>query len=311
MKKTETSTATRIWVSIFILISLLLIAMVVALVMGTDDDTVGANVAVIKIAGPITGDNDESLFAAYGTSSTDVVEQLERARDDASIKAVLLEINSPGGSAVASDEIGQAVKEVRAANKTVVAWVRESGASGAYWIASSSDHIVANRMSVTGSIGVISSYMEFDEFLDDWNVSYNRLIAGERKDIGDPFVNLTGERRAFLQHKLNRVHGFFIEEVARNRNMTEAQVRQIATGEFYLGIEAYELGLVDELGGKNEAIAYIEGRIGDEASLVEFEPEHGFFEEFFGIFGGAKQQTTLPVRRNQMLEESVPVPMLR
>lgn len=300
MKKNESSLGMKIAVSAFILISLLLIATAIAFIMGADTEAVGANTAVIRISGPITAETDDSLFAAYGTSSTDVVEELERARDDGSIKAVILEINSPGGSAVASDEIAMAVKEVRAANKTVVAWIRESGASGAYWVASSSDHIVANRMSITGSIGVISSYLEFDEFIGDWNVSYNRLVAGDRKDIGDPFTDLSDEDKAFMQYKLNRVHAFFIEEVAGNRNMTEQQVKQLATGEFFLGIEALEAGLIDEVGGKAEALAYIEGRIGEEPELIEYEPETGFLESLLGISGGSQAGTSLPVGRGAL-----------
>jgi protease-4 len=306
MKKEQTF-ALKLWVSISILVSLLLIGSLIALILGSDTRSVGANTAIIRINGPIMADTAGGLFAELGTSSTAVIELLEEARDDKTITAVILEINSPGGSAVASDEIAQAVQAV-AEEKIVVAWIRESGASGAYWIASSADHVVANRMSITGSVGVISSYLEFDEFIDDWNVSYNRLVAGERKDIGDPFTDLTPEREAFMQQKLDRVHRFFIESVAENRNLTQMQVASISTGEFFLGVEAKELGLVDELGGKEAAIAYIEEQTGKEAVTVYFEPEATFFEALFGVEETSRMAGSY---RGPLALADIPVPLLR
>jgi protease IV len=311
VKKEESSSlARKFWISLLLIVGLLFLATILAAMLGSDGD-IDANTAVIKITGPISGDSDNGIFAAGGASSTEIVRQLEKARDDDSIEAVILEINSPGGSAVASDEIAQAVKEVRAQNKTVVAWIRESGASGAYWIASSADYIVANRMSITGSIGVISSYLQFDRFIADWNVSYNRLVSGDNKDIGDPFVNLTNAQRAFLQSKLNRVHGFFIDEVARNRNMSREKVVKLADGSFFLGVEAKENGLVDALGGKNEAIAYIEQKEGIEVSITEYEPESSFLDILLGVFHVGPKQDITSVAKHQQLEEMSPIPLLR
>jgi protease IV len=311
VKKEESSSlARKFWISLLLIVGLLFLATILAAMLGSDGD-IDANTAVIKITGPISGDSDNGIFAAGGASSTEIVRQLEKARDDDSIEAVILEINSPGGSAVASDEIAQAVKEVRAQNKTVVAWIRESGASGAYWIASSADYIVANRMSITGSIGVISSYLQFDRFIADWNVSYNRLISGDNKDIGDPFVNLTNTQRAFLQSKLNRVHGFFIDEVARNRNMSREKVVKLADGSFFLGVEAKENGLIDTLGGKNEAIAYIEQKEGIEVSITEYEPESSLLDILLGVFHVGPKQDITSVAKHQQLEEMSPIPLLR
>ena len=138
------------------------------------------NVAKIPIEGPITGNGGNS-FGDVAVSSSDVVEFIESADEDAQIKAILLEINSPGGSAVASDEIAAAIKKTE---KPVVAVIREAGASGGYWIASAADHIIANRMSITGSIGVISSYLEFSGLMGKYGVGYQRLVSGGRKSIG-------------------------------------------------------------------------------------------------------------------------------
>ncbi len=304
-------TGKRVAIALLLLAGLLVVGSVVALMFGSDSVADGANTAIVRIEGPIAGDESAGLLGDDSVSSSDVVAQLEKARDDDRIKGVILEINSPGGSAVASDEIAQAVKSVRASGKPVVAWIRESGASGAYWIASSSDHIVANRMSITGSIGVISSYLEFAQFLDQWNVTYNRLVSGDMKDVGDPFEKLTPEDRAFLQGKLDRVHEFFIEEVAANRNLSVDKVRAIGDGRFYLGVEAKDIGLVDELGGKEEALAYIENRTGETAVTAVFEEKRGLLDELLGTISRAKAPTVQDLAREGMARQRAPVPLLR
>lgn len=307
MKKQEPqkSIATKIWISMFIMLGLLFISAISAVIL-IGNDNISANTAHIKVVGVITADDSNGLFSSSSASSTEIVRELEKARDDDQIKAVLLEINSPGGSPVASDEIAVAVKQVRAANKTVVALIREEGASGGYWVASSTEHIVANRMSVTGSIGVIGSYMQFDRFLEHWNVTYNRMISGSKKDMGDPFVNLDDANKEFLQQKLDKLHEFFISEVATNRNMSSIIVRDLADGRIFLGVEAKEEGLVDELGGKTEALAYIKKKIGEDPELVTYEPEKTFMQELFGVISPAKQPTLEDVARQQTMQQSSP-----
>jgi len=193
--------------------------------------------------------------------------------------------------AVASDEIAIEIKKV---NKTTVAWIREIGTSGAYWIASSTDHIIANRMSITGSIGVIASYLGFAGFIEEHNVSYERLVSGKFKDLGIPFKELTPEEKLLFQKSLDEIHDYFIEEVAKNRNLKKKDVEKIATGQFYLGIEAKKLGLVDELGSRDEVINYVENQIGEDVDLVRYKRQKGLLaalsktmnEKFFFIGKG-------------------------
>ncbi|MDO8656839.1 MAG: signal peptide peptidase SppA [Nanoarchaeota archaeon] len=239
------------------------------------------NVARIPIQGVITGDGAGSL-GQNAVSSLDIIQFIEDADENPAVKVILLEINSPGGSAVASDEIASAVKRTQ---KPVIALIREMGASGGYWIASSTDHIIANRMSITGSIGVISSYLEFSKLMEKYGVGYERLVAGEVKDAGTPFRQLNNKEREVLQQKLNTIHDFFIQEVAANRKLSESSVRKIATGEFYLGVEALELGLVDELGDKNTAEEYIKTTYGlDDIEYAVYEPSKGLFDLLSGVF---------------------------
>ncbi|MBI2146626.1 signal peptide peptidase SppA [Candidatus Woesearchaeota archaeon] len=245
------------------------------------DGSKTGNVAIIPITGPITGDGSSSLGQST-TSSQGIVDFIQQANDNSNVKVIVLEINSPGGSAVASDEIASAVKK---SEKPVIAVIREVGASGGYWIASATKHIIANRMSITGSIGVISSYLEFSGLMEKYGVNYERLVSGKYKDSGTPFKTLTEQERTLLQQKMDKIHTFFINEVAVNRNMDAAKVRELATGEFFLGVEALDVGLVDELGDMSTAEDYIQKTYGLESvETVRYEKKAGLFDLLTGVF---------------------------
>lgn len=236
---------------------------------------VEGNVAVISIKGIIIGDGSSGIFGEGVASSTTIIKLIEKADKNPNIKAVILEINSPGGTPVASDEIARAVKKT---NKTTVAWIRDYGASGAYWVASSSEHIVANPLSLTGSIGVFSSYLEFSGLLERYNITYERLVAGEYKDAGVPYRKLTEEERRIIIDELDKMHNYFIAEVASNRKLPNANVRKLANGRAYLGTDALNLGLIDELGGKDEALRYIERKHNITAVPVEYKEKVGILD---------------------------------
>ena len=256
---------------LFLLSILGLIAIgIISLFVGIDVESLSGNVALIPIQGIIVGSEDSEFLFESVTSSQDAVEFIEKADKNPSIKAIILEINSPGGSAVASEEIANAVRKT---NKTTVAWIREAGASGAYWVASAADYIVANRVSITGSIGVIASYLEFPGLLERYNVTYQRLVSGKYKDIGSPFKEMTDEEKVIFQQNLDEIRDYFVSEVAKNRKFSKKDVDKIANGLFYLGAQAKELGLVDELGSKDEVIAYIERNVGIKADVVEYKKE--------------------------------------
>ena len=239
-----------------------------------DSESLNGNVALIDISGPIITGKDTSYLFEDVTSSDDITKLIRKANENDNIKAIVFVINSPGGSAVASDEIAAEIKKV---NKTTVAWVREIGTSGAYWIATSTNHVIANRMSITGSIGVIASYLEFSRFIQEHNVTYERLVSGKYKDLGSPFKELTAEERAVFQKSLDRIHDYFVEEVANNRNLNKKDVDKMATGAFYLGDEAKELGLVDELGSRDEVINYLQKKLNEDISFVSYKKPTGFF----------------------------------
>ncbi|HLC46995.1 MAG TPA: signal peptide peptidase SppA [Candidatus Nanoarchaeia archaeon] len=261
---------------------LLLLSVLISAVISFFIAEESGNVAVIKVEGVIQGTNNDFWDGiAY---SPDIISLIEKADKSSEVKAIIIEINSPGGSAVASDEIGQALKRT---NKTAVAVIREVGASGGYWVASAADHVIANRMAITGSIGVIGSYLEFSGLIKDYNVSYERLVAGERKDIGTPFRKMTDDERALMQGVLDEIHEQFINEVAVNRNLTVEEVRKIADGMFLTGAQAQKAGLVDELGGIEEAKAFIERELNITVETVEYEHEESLADLLSSVLSRA------------------------
>ncbi|MDP7115626.1 MAG: signal peptide peptidase SppA [Candidatus Woesearchaeota archaeon] len=267
-----------------ILILLWIVSVAVSMVLSPGDDKpTSGNVVVIPIKGIILGDKDGAGFLSDVAESTSIVEDIEKAGKNEKIKAVVFEINTPGGSAVASDEVGQAIKRL---NKTTVSYIREVGASGGYWIASSTDRIFVNRMTITGSIGVIASYLQFSGFLADNNITYERMVGGKFKDLGSPFKKMSDAERAIFQKSLDAIHEEFIKEVALNRGLEVDEVRRLATGQIFLGREALELGLVDEIGGKEEVKQYLETALGEEVKLFEYEDKESFLDLLSEIMSG-------------------------
>ena len=229
-------------------------------------------IAVIPVKGEISSNGETGLLNDNFANSDDIVNYLKLANNDKTIKAIILEINSPGGTALASKQIADAVKNL---NKPSVALIQSVGASGAYWVASSTDAIVADPLSITGSIGVIGSYLEFEGLMNKYGVKYERLVTGKFKDLGSPYKSLTPEETKILQNKINLIHNVFVQEVNKNR---KKDLSKYATGEFFLGMEAQDIGLIDHLGNKDTAIN-ISKKLANisQATLVSFSAKKSIF----------------------------------
>ncbi len=269
----------KLFSSFKILFFLWALASGISLFFGNDNEITGGNVAVIPIHGEITV-LEQGGFSAGGASSEAIVDSLEKANNNPGIKAILLDIDSPGGSGVAADEISQKLKSI---NKTKVAVIRELGTSAAYWIATSTDYIFVNRLSLTGSIGVIGSYLDFSGFLNRYNITYERYVSGELKDMGSPFKEPSIRERETFQALIDKMKVFFVEEVALNRNMTLEKVDELATGEVFLGNEAVKLGLADAIGTKEDAIRYIGKKINSTAYEVDYRERKTFMDVLTGL----------------------------
>lgn len=235
--------------------TLLLIWIVAGIIAGSITQfsaDVSDKIVIIPVVGTLTvSENGDGLLTPRTGTTADIIGNINKANKDSSVKGIIFEINSPGGTVVASEELANAVKKL---DKPNVALIREVGASGAYWMASASDAIVASPMSITGSIGVISSYLEFSKLFEKYGVTYQRMTSGEYKDVGTPYKELKENEEIYLQKKLDLIYDYFIDDVAKNRGMDSKDVRKVADGKFYLGTEALDLGLIDYLGDRAFAI---------------------------------------------------------
>mgnify|MGYP001561430836 CR=1 FL=1 len=198
-------------------------------------------------ADSILGSDDDSCDAI--TSSEAVVSKIHGAADDPKIKAVLLEIDSGGGSPVGAEEIAAAMK---ALDKPSIAWVRGSAYSAAYLVASAADAIIASNSSDIGSIGVTMSYVDNARQNIQDGLTYNQLTTGKYKDTGTPDRALTADERSLIQRDLDIILENFIQAVATNRNLSVAKVTALADGSTMLGRMALRNGLIDQLGTQEE-----------------------------------------------------------
>jgi len=210
----------------------------------------GNKVAVIPINAEIAGTGSASGMTV---TPENFLDQLDQARDDSDVKAIVLRVDSPGGTVAASEEIALYVKAARK-EKPIVVSIGDVGASGAYMVASQADKIIALPGSAVGSIGVITEIPNVSGLMDKLGVQFVVITAGEYKDTGSPFRALTATETALIQGQVDDVYGQFIDIVAAGRHMERSEVESLATGWAWNGNEAKELGLVDQIGTYQDAL---------------------------------------------------------
>lgn len=210
-------------------------------------------VAVVDISGVITGSHEAGQATA---SARRVIEQLEKHGEDDSVRAVVLRIDSPGGTVVAAQEMHAAVLRLRRdRGKTVVASMGDLAASGGYYVACAAERVWASPGTLTGSIGVVMQFPDLRGLMGKIGVGATTVKSGEFKDIGNSFREVTPREREVLQELVDDVHGQFIHAVAEGRSLPVERVRAIADGRIWSGRQALALDLVDELGDLDAAIA--------------------------------------------------------
>jgi protease IV len=235
-------------------------------------------IAVIDVEGQIVENGDPTTQAV----AQELVAQLRQAGEDPFVRAVILRVNSPGGSVVASDEIYNQVLDLKRAGKPVVASFGEVAASGGYYVSAGASRIVSDPSSFTGSIGVILILVNLEEAAGNLGIEPIVVKSGRLKDIGSPFRDLTVEERGIFQAMIDESYERFVDVVAEGRHLAEGEVRELATGQPYTGQQALDAGLVDTLGGFDRAVQVAE-RLADieEASVVEYQP-HITFQQLLG-----------------------------
>jgi len=208
-------------------------------------------VAVIALSGPVQAAPTGLFFAGSAITPQLVRSQLERARQDGKVKAVVLQVESPGGSVAACQEI---LNEMEQMEKPVVVSFGTVAASGGYFISATADRIVALPGTLTGSIGVISQIPNIKGLYEKLGIEMEVFTAGKYKDMYAGVRELTPEERELLQEMTDQMYDQFVQVVAEGRGLSEEKVRTLATGQLYTGEQALDLGLVDELGGLITAI---------------------------------------------------------
>ncbi len=212
------------------------------------------NVAVVEVLGGIY-------------DAKPVIEELRDLKKDDKVKSVILRVDSPGGSVGASQEIFEAVRDLKQ-KKPVVVSMGSVAASGGYYIAAPATKIIANPGTVTGSIGVRMELMNVQDFLDWAKIRPVTLKSGKFKDAGSPFRPMTDEEKEYLQGVINGMHEQFKTAVAENRKLSRDEVNQIADGRVFTGSDALSKKLVDELGGFDLAV-----KIAGELGGIKGEPD--------------------------------------
>jgi protease-4 len=224
-------------------------------------------VAVISLSGPIQFESSGFFFGGSVITPESVRTELERARNDDGVKAIVLQVDSPGGSVAASQEI---VNQLELVKKPIVVSMSDLAASGGYYISAGADKIVALPGTLTGSIGVISEMPNLKGLFDKLGIDMQVFIAGKHKDMYAGLRELTPEEKVLMQGMTDQLYNQFVQVVAKGRGLSEDKVRELATGQLYTGIQAKELGLVDELGGLQTAIDLAASLAGVSKPEVEY-----------------------------------------
>lgn len=201
----------------------------------------GGTIALVELKEPIV-------------SSENIVRLIKRYRENVNVRAIVFRVESPGGGVAASQEIYEEVKKTRKSGKPVVVSMGAVAASGGYYVSCGANKIVANPGSITGSIGVISQFMHFNQLLDKIGIDATTIKSGKLKDSGSPFRPMNAEDKAYFQEMIDDVYDQFVSTVAEERKMKKEAVKKLADGRVFTGRKAYQLKLVDTLGTFEDAI---------------------------------------------------------
>lgn len=250
------------------------------------DQNATDKVAVIDIRGLISEKEDAGLLSLGGSSVDELVARLRVAENDRYVRAVILRINSPGGTVTASDMMYREVRRfVDETKKPVIASLGEVAASGGYYLALSADRIIAEPTSITGSIGVIIPTVNVSEGLSKIGIKSRSIKSGKNKDLANPLEPVREEQYAVLQGMVDEFYARFKNLVVERRSraaalgttsLDQTQLDDLTDGRIVTGAKATEVGLIDQTGGIREAFALAKSLAGiDRAKMVKYYPEGG------------------------------------
>ena len=250
-------------------------------------------IGLFSIAGAInSSDKDEETVSISGArvaivelkdvivSSEEVVRQLKKYQKNKNVKSIVVRVDSPGGSVAPSQEIYEAIKLINDSGKPVVISMGSVAASGGYYVAIGAEKIFANPGTLTGSIGVIFQYPNYMGLMDKVGVNMTTHKSGDLKDAGSPYRKSSADDQKYFQELIDDAYDQFISAVAYERSMDINELKKLADGRVFTGMQAYECGLVDTLGGYEDAIMYAAmlGGIEGEPKVVKEKKKQTFLE---------------------------------
>lgn len=242
-------------------------------------------IAIVYAVGEIDGSNKND-----GIDSEDISEDLLDIADNDKIKAVVLRINSPGGSAYGSEQIWKAVSVVKS-KKPIVVSMGDYAASGGYYIACNTDKIFAQPTTLTGSIGIFGIFPNIGGLTDKLGIKFDNVKTNKYSDFGATYRPMNTEERTILQRYINNGYELFTKRCAEGRNMNIDSLKAIAEGRIYSGTDAMRLGLVDEMGGLEEAITFAAKKANISDYTIKYYPSvKSLIEQISDIFSTSVEE---------------------
>ena len=281
------------------------------------DKSVSKNeVAVVYALGQIfdgKGDEEQNIY------SENLSKTIRKAREDENVKAIVLRVNSPGGSAVASAIIGREL-DLTKAEKPIIVSMGDYAASGGYWISAKADYIFADPTTLTGSIGVFGTFPNLQGLLNDKiGLTFDVAKTNENADFGTVTQPLTEFQYGKLQEMVVKTYDDFTKRVAEGRGLTQSYVDSIGQGRVWSGVDAIRIGLVDQLGDMEDAIAYAaqKANLGDDYKVTEWPKQKDFFTRIMESMNSngsdkldAAMRSKLDLQKNTGIQARMPFDMV-
>ena len=258
----------------------------------------------IALTGVIMREGDDGLFAAPQDRIAMIEAQIRAAQNDDDVKAIILEVDSPGGGITPSDELYRALMGFKesATGRVVVVFMRDLAASGGYYVAMAGDWLIAEPTTVVGSIGVIMQSLNLKGLSEKLGVRDVTIKSGANKDLLNPFNDVPPEQLALLQGMIDSMYEHFVGIVARSRSIELGELKKLADGRIFVAHEALDLKLVDQIGYWDDVLARTAAMLDvDQVKVVRYEHHTDFFEWFSSMRSSLKPSSWLDLHRPRLL----------
>ncbi|MDR4435029.1 signal peptide peptidase SppA [Bacillus tequilensis] len=244
-----------------------------------ENGSLSSKIAVLEVSGTIQDNGDSSsLLGSDGYNHKTFLKNLERAKEDKTVKGIVLKVNSPGGGVYESAEIHKKLEEIKKeTKKPIYVSMGSMAASGGYYISTAADKIFATPETLTGSLGVIMESVNYSKLADKLGISFETIKSGAHKDIMSPAREMTKEEKNIMQTMVDNSYEGFVDVISEGRGMSKAEVKKIADGRVYDGRQAKKLNLVDELGFYDDTISAMkkDHKNLKNASVISYEESFG------------------------------------